>query len=221
MIEGMGTRMFVSKGRMRTDAGMLELARRLRLDQPGSPSYRARPEIPAMNFTMNIGVAVLERTPATLRALLSGLPVEWTGATEGPETWSPYDIVGHLIHGERTDWIPRARIILAQGDNRRFEPYDRFAQFRESQGKSLGDLLDEFARLRTANLATLMGWRLTDGQLALAGEHPAFGTVTLRQLLATWVAHDLGHIAQTARVMAKQYRDAVGPWRAYLPVLDR
>ncbi len=174
-----------------------------------------------MDFDLSTGIAVLERTPNTLRAMLAGLPAAWTDATEGPETWSPFVIVGHLIHGERTDWIPRARIILAQGGNRRFTPYDRFAQFRESKGKSLGDLLDEFAMLRAENLAILREWRLTDAQLALEGEHPEFGAVTLRQLLATWVGHDLGHIAQTARVMAKQYREAVGPWRAYLPVLDR
>ena len=174
-----------------------------------------------MDFDLSAGVAILERTPHTLRAMLAGLPPAWTGANEGPETWSPYDIVGHLIHGERTDWMGRARIILAQGDDRRFAPFDRFAQFRESQGRSLAELLDEFARLRAENLATLAGWRLTGAQLALEGEHPEFGAVTLRQLLATWVAHDLGHVAQTARVMAKQYRDAVGPWRAYLPVLDR
>ncbi len=174
-----------------------------------------------MDFDLGSGIAVLERTPHTLRAMLAGLPAAWTDATEGPETWSPYVIVGHLIHGERTDWIPRARLILAQGPQRRFTPYDRFAQFRESQGKSLADLLDEFARLRSENLATLAGWRLTDAQLALEGEHPEFGPVTLRQLLATWVAHDLGHVAQTARVMAKQYREAVGPWRAYLTVMDR
>jgi hypothetical protein len=174
-----------------------------------------------MDFDLSAGVAILERTPHTLRAMLAGLPPAWTGANEGPETWSPYDIVGHLIHGERTDWMGRARIILAQGDDRRFAPFDRFAQFRESQGRSLAELLDEFARLRAENLATLAGWRLTGAQLALKGEHPEFGAVTLRQLLATWVAHDLGHVAQTARVMAKQYRDAVGPWRAYLPVLDR
>ncbi|HEU0055551.1 MAG TPA: DinB family protein, partial [Longimicrobium sp.] len=137
------------------------------------------------------------------------------------ETWSAYDILGHLVHGEKADWIGRARIILEQGENRRFEPFDRTAMFRESQGKTLADLLDEFARLRAKNLETLASWRLTDGQLALEGEHPAFGTVTLRQLLSTWVAHDLGHIAQIARVMAKQYREAVGPWRAYLPVMDR
>ena len=174
-----------------------------------------------MDFDLTAAVPVLERTPHALRAMLAGLPPAWTDATEGPDTWSPYDVVGHLIHGERTDWIARARIVLAQGDDRRFAPYDRFAQFRESQGKSLAELLDEFAALRAANLATLAGWRLTDAQLELTGEHPAFGAVTLRQLLATWVAHDLGHLAQVARVMARQYRDAVGPWRAYLPVMDR
>jgi hypothetical protein len=174
-----------------------------------------------MDLHLTDGVAVLERTPQTLRAMLAGLPPAWTDATEGPETWSPYVIVGHLIHGERTDWIPRARIILEQGAERRFTPYDRFAQFRESEGKSLADLLGEFARLRAENLATLTGWHLTDAQLDLTGEHPEFGAVTLRQLLATWVAHDLGHIAQTARVMAKQYRAAIGPWRAYLPIVDR
>ena len=174
-----------------------------------------------MDFELHAGTAVLERTPHTLRAMLAGLPSVWTDATEGPETWSPYVIVGHLIHGERTDWIPRARIILAQGPQRRFTPYDRFAQFRESEGKSLTDLLDELTRLRAESLATLAGWRLTDAQLSLKGEHPEFGPVTLRQLLATWVAHDLGHVAQTARVMAKQYRDAIGPWRAYLPIMDR
>ncbi|HEX8360584.1 MAG TPA: DinB family protein [Longimicrobium sp.] len=174
-----------------------------------------------MNFDVAAGTAVLERTPHTLRAMLGGLPPAWTEATEGPETWSPYDIVGHLIHGERTDWIVRAQLILAQGPQRRFTPFDRFAQFRESQGKSVDELLDEFARLRAESLSTLAGWRLTDAQLALEGEHPEFGPVTLGQLLATWVAHDLGHLAQVVRVMAKQYRDAVGPWRVYLPVLDR
>jgi hypothetical protein len=174
-----------------------------------------------MDFDLTSGTAILDRTPATLRAMLAGLPTMWTDATEGPETWSPYVIVGHLIHGERTDWIPRARIILAQGSERRFTPYDRFAQFRESQGKTLADLLDEFEQLRAGNLITLTGWNLTDQQLNLEGEHPEFGLVSLRQLLATWVAHDLGHIAQSARVMAKQYREAIGPWRAYLPIMDR
>jgi hypothetical protein len=174
-----------------------------------------------MNFELSAGTEVLARTPQTLRAMLDGLGPAWTGADEGPETWSPYDVVGHLIHGERTDWIPRAALILAQGPVRRFTPFDRFAQFEESRGKALGDLLDEFARLRAANLATLAGWGVTDAQLALEGEHPAFGPVTLRQLLATWVAHDLGHVAQIARVMAKRYRDDVGPWQAYLPILNR
>jgi uncharacterized damage-inducible protein DinB len=174
-----------------------------------------------MDFNLTNGVAVLNRTPNTLRAMLSGLSSSWTDATEGPDTWSPYIILGHLIHGERTDWIPRARIILAQGPDRQFPPFDRFAQFRESEGKSLTNLLDSFAQVRAVSLATLTEWHLTDPQLALMGEHPAFGQVTLRQLLATWVAHDLAHVAQIARVMAKQYRDAVGPWREYLPVMDR
>ena len=174
-----------------------------------------------MDFELTAGIAVLERTPAALRALLAGLPAVWTDATEGPGTWSPYVVVGHLVHGERTDWVPRARLILARGPERRFAPFDRFAQLRESEGKSLAALLDEFARLRAESLATLAGWRLTDADLALTGEHPEFGAVTLRQLLATWVAHDLSHVAQTARVMATQYRGAVGPWRAYLPIMDR
>jgi DinB family protein len=174
-----------------------------------------------MEFDLEQAVSILERTPGTMRAMLGSLGSVWTDATEGPATWSPYVIVGHLIHGERTDWIPRARIILAQGSDRRFVPFDRFAQIHQGQDKSLAELLDEFARLRASSLATVAEWRLTDAQLALTGEHPEFGTVTLRQLLATWVAHDLGHVAQAARVMAKQYREAVGPWRAYLPILDR
>lgn len=174
-----------------------------------------------MNFDLPAGMAVLERTPVVLRALLSGLPDGWVTATEGPETWSPYDVVGHLIHGERTDWIARAEIILTQGENRRFTPFDRFAQFTESKGKSLGDLLDEFAELRAGNLAQVWSWQLTDAQMSLEGEHPSLGTVTLRNLLATWVAHDLSHVGQIARVMAKQYREEVGPWREYLPIMDR
>ena len=153
-----------------------------------------------MDFDLTEGIAVLERTPHTLRAMLAGLPPVWTDADEGPGTWSPWAILGHLIHGEQTDWIARAELILAQGAERRFTPFDREAQFRESRGKSLGELLDEFERVRAANLQTIAGWRLTAAQLALTGEHPTLGTVTLRNLLATWVAHDLGHIAQTARV---------------------
>ena len=174
-----------------------------------------------MRFNLSDALEVLERTPATFRALLDGMPDVWTSPNEGPDTFSAFDNVGHLIHGERPDWIPRARIILAQGPSRAFEPYDRFAQAHESEGKSLTTLLDEFALLRAANVAVLRGWQLTPDHLALTGEHPALGVVTLEQLLATWVGHDLGHLAQTARVMAKQYRHAVGPWRAYLPVMDR
>lgn len=172
-------------------------------------------------FQLTQAIEVLERTPGTFRALLDGLSPGWIDANEGPETFSPFDNLGHLIHGERADWIPRACVVLEQGANRRFEPFDRFAHHRESKGKTVPALLDEFAGLRTASLQTLRGWRLTERELALEGEHPALGPVTLRQLLATWVAHDLGHIAQTTRVMANQYRDAVGPWRAYLPVLNR
>jgi hypothetical protein len=174
-----------------------------------------------MEFNLADGIAVLERTPHALRALLSGLPDAWVENDEGPDTWSPYVVVGHLIHGERTDWIARAKLILAQGENRKFVPFDRFAQFRESEGKSLDDLLDEFEEIRAENIATVLSWNLSDSNMDLEGEHPRFGAVTLRQLLSTWVAHDLSHIAQITRVMAKQYRDAVGPWREYLPVLDR
>jgi hypothetical protein len=174
-----------------------------------------------MDFRLDDATAVLERTPAAFRALLAGLPEAWTRPNEGPDTFSAFDNLAHLIHGERDDWIPRARIILAQGADRRFAPFDRFAHQRASAGKPLGELLDEFAALRAGSLATLREWEIGERELALEGEHPAFGPVTLRQLLATWVAHDLGHLAQTSRVMAKQYRDAVGPWRAYLPVLDR
>jgi len=174
-----------------------------------------------MRFELARALEVLERTPATFRAMLGGLAMEWTAPNEGPETFSAFDNLGHLVHGERTDWIPRARIILAQGDDRRFEPYDRFAQYEESKGKTVDELLDEFTTLRARNLATLREWALTDRELALEGEHPALGRVTLEALLATWVVHDLGHLAQTARVLAKQYGDAVGPWREYLPVLYR
>lgn len=174
-----------------------------------------------MSFDLNDGMAVLERTPATLHAMLAGLPDSWTRRDEGPDTFSAFDNVGHLIHGERADWIPRAQIILAQGADRRFPPFDRYAHIEESRGKDLDTLLVEFAELRRHSLDTLRAWQLTDRELALEGDHPAFGPVTLGQLLATWVAHDLGHIAQTARVMAKRHREAVGPWRAYLPILDR
>jgi hypothetical protein len=172
-----------------------------------------------MHFDLEQGASILARTPATLRALLDGLPEAWARSNEGPETFSPFDVVGHLIDGEETDWIPRARIILAPGTDPRFEPYDRFRHRTRNIGQSLGSLLDEFTRLRAGNLALLRSWQLTPAQLDLGATHPTLGRVTLRQLLSAWVAHDLGHLAQTARVMAKQYRDEVGPWVPFLPIL--
>ena len=163
-------------------------------------------------------VAILERTPASLTALLKGLPERWIQATEGTGTWSPYDVIGHLIHGERTDWIPRARHILA-GDSRPFETFDRMAQFRDSQGKTLGELLVTFAELRQQNLSTLLEMHVTNEDLNRRGLHPELGGVTLGQLLATWVVHDLDHVGQIARTMAKVYSEATGPWSAYLSIL--
>jgi DinB superfamily len=171
-------------------------------------------------FVMNEAVAILSRTPATLDALLRGLSDGWIAAHEGGETWSPFDVIGHLIHGERTDWIPRARIILEHGEARAFDKFDRFAQFEASQGRTLTSLLDEFATLRQDNLRELVALGLTGADLGRRGRHPELGTVTLGQLLATWVAHDLDHVVQISRVMARQYTDAVGPWRAYLRVLQ-
>jgi len=172
-----------------------------------------------MQFELSSAMNVLERTPSTVRALLEGLLDEWICGTEGPETFSPFDNVGHLIDGEETDWMPRARIILARGPEPRFEPYDRFRHWRRNGGRTLASLLDEFRDLRAANLEELRSWQLTAEQLDLTGIHPSLGTVTLRHLLAAWVVHDLGHIAQISRVMAKQYRDEVGPWVPFLPVL--
>jgi DinB superfamily len=174
-----------------------------------------------MPFRVESAIEVLESTPRTLEAWLSGLSPEWLASNEGPETFSPLDVLGHLIHGEETDWIPRARIILEHGESKPFEPFDRFAFRRTQAGVGLPTLLETFARLRASNLRALRSLDLGPAQLARRGTHPALGTVTLEQLLATWVVHDLGHIAQVARVMAKQYREDVGPWREYLPVLDR
>ena len=172
-----------------------------------------------MDFDLDHSIDVLHRTPATLEALLDGLSEPLVRGMEGPKTFSPFDVVGHLIDGEETDWIPRARIILARGADLRFVPYDRFRHYARNTGRSLASLLAEFAKLRAANLELLRSWNLTAVELDLPGEHPSFGRVTLRQLLAAWVVHDLGHLAQVARVMAKQYVDEVGPWVPFLPVL--
>ena len=169
-------------------------------------------------FDLCDAMAVLERTPGTLTMLLDGLPDTWVRATEGDASWSPYDVIGHLIHGERTDWIPRARHILA-GKTDPFEPFDRTAQFRESQSQRLNELLTTFADLRRENLTALNEMNLRPEDLRKQGLHPELGPVTLGQLLATWVAHDLDHVGQIARTMAKVYKDATGPWSAYLSIL--
>jgi uncharacterized damage-inducible protein DinB len=174
-----------------------------------------------MEFELEEAVAILQRTPTVLRELLSNLSDDWITQNEGPESWSPFDVVGHLLHGDQADWIPRARIILEYGETRPFEPFDRFAQFEKSKGKSLAQLLDEFAAVRRRNLEELAAMNLTSEQIAKRGRHPDLGTVTLGQLLATWTVHDLSHISQITRVMCKQYGAAVGPWKEYLPVLNR
>ena len=173
-----------------------------------------------MSKTMDQTVALLKKTPQTLDALLRDLPDEWTRTNEGQNTWSAHDVVGHLIHGERTSWIPRAKMILEFGETRAFERVDRLAQERESEGKSLSDLLDEFASVRLKSLDDLRALNLQADDFDRRGRHPVFGPVTLGQLLATWAAHDLTHLHQISRVMAHQYRDAVGPWSVFLGVLQ-
>ncbi len=172
-----------------------------------------------MNFDLNHSIDLLSRTPETLRTLLAGLPNDFVRSDEGDNTWSPYEVLGHLIHGEKTDWVPRAQIILSDRADKTFEPYDRFAQQQADQSRSIEVLLDEFASLRSQNLETLKAMNIRESQLDETGIHPALGTATLRELLATWTTHDLGHIAQIARVMAKQYQSEVGPWKAYLGIL--
>ncbi len=172
-----------------------------------------------MPFDIAPALELLGRTPGTLAALLRGLDASWTSAREAPDSFSPFDVVGHLIDGEETDWVPRAALILAGNPDAEFAPYDRFRHRTRNAGRSLDELLTEFADLRAANLARVRTWKLSPEQLALRARHPSFGVVSLQQLLATWVAHDLGHLAQISRVMAKQYRDDVGPWAAFLPVL--
>ncbi len=171
-------------------------------------------------FNLTDTIALITRTPATLNALLRGLPDTWTRRNEGPDSWTPYDIMGHMVYVERDDWIPRVRHILAHGDSQPFPPFDRFTQMREPKTKSLEQLLDEFAALRSQSLATLQSLNLQPHDLARPGRHPSLGSVTLAQLLATWAVHDLSHLHQLSRVMAHQYRDAVGPWSIFLGVLQ-
>lgn len=173
-----------------------------------------------MNFDLNQAISVLEKTPSVLKQLLGSLSQEWTRKNEGRDTWSPYDVLGHLIHGEQTDWMPRLEIILNEDEDKTFEPYDRFAQFNNSKGKSMGDLLDAFDSLRKKNIRTLKTKYLMTHDLGKEGVHPELGPVTLRQMLSAWVVHDLGHIAQVSRVMAKQYKDEIGPWTQYLTIVN-
>ena len=173
-----------------------------------------------MQHNLQHTVFVLSRTPVVVNALLRDAPEPWTQRNEGENTWNPFEVIAHLINGERTDWSPRARMILQSGENQTFEPFDRWGYLHESQSKSLGQLLDEFSRLRSDNLDQLRGMNLCPEQLELRGRHPALGSVTLSQLLATWASHDLTHLHQISRIMAHQYREAVGPWSKYLGVLQ-
>jgi hypothetical protein len=174
-----------------------------------------------MQFQLADALTILSRTPAALDVMLRGLPEAWLHANEGPETWSPFDVVGHLVAGERTDWVPRLRLILEHGDSRPFEPFNRVAMFEESKGKSITELLDTFATLRAQNLETVRALQLEPADYARPGMHPSLGPVTLGQLLATWVTHDMTHMAQISRVIAKQFQTEVGPWREYIGVLNR
>ena len=172
-----------------------------------------------MNFSMHQSIEILERTPVVLQNLLEGLSAEWTSNNEGGETWSAYDVIGHLIHGDKTDWLTRAELILSYNVEKKFQPFDRFAQFENSKGKTLKQLLDEFKEIRDANIIRLRSLKITEQDLEKTGVHPTFGVVTLSQLLSTWIVHDLNHISQIARVMAKQYKIEVGPWIEFLKIL--
>lgn len=173
-----------------------------------------------MKYNLIQAISVLEKTPETLIHLLSDLPIEWTHQNEGLDTWSPYDVIGHLVHGEKTDWIPRLEIVLSISGGKTFTPYDRFAQFEMSKGKSLKDLLYEFTRLRRENIATLRSKNINEKDLDKQGIHPELGPISLRNMLAAWVVHDLGHLAQISRVMAKQYKHEIGPWTKYLTIVN-
>ncbi len=172
-----------------------------------------------MKYRLDQAIEVLSRTPAVLRNMLGGLSEPWIVNNYGEETFSPFDVVGHLIHGERTDWIPRARIILEHDESRPFESFDRYAQYEDSKGKTIDELLDTFETLRRENVAALQAMNLTAEQLALRGTHPELGAVTLQEMLATWVVHDLNHIHQIAKCMAFQYHDNLGPWREWATVI--
>ncbi len=174
-----------------------------------------------MKFDLNKSIEILERTPIILDSILSDLSNSWITSNEGENTWSPYDVLGHLIFGEKTDWMVRIKIILSQSKYKMFEPFDRFAQLKERQDKTTTELIAEFKNLRKNNLKELKSLNISNKDFELKGIHPEFGEVTLEQLIATWVVHDLGHIAQISRVMAKQYETNVGPWKAYLGVLNR
>jgi hypothetical protein len=172
-----------------------------------------------MSFELKKSIEILERTPATIEQLLSGISDVWIYTNEGENTWSPFDVLGHLLHGEKTDWIERLNIILSDSGNKKFTPFDRFAQFNDSKGKTINDLLKEFKELRQKNMSILKSKNIDESMLNRKGIHPALGEVTLENLLATWVAHDLNHISQIVRVMAKQYKSEVGPWAEYLRIM--
>ncbi len=172
-----------------------------------------------MEFNLSESIQILSKTPTVLETLLKDLPEVWTKTNEGESTWSPYDVVGHLIHGEKTDWIPRAMIIMGELADKTFEPFDRFAQFENSNGKSLDELLTQFSQLRNQNLEKLHALNIDEKALQRTGVHPEFGMVTLKQLLSTWTVHDLSHINQITRVMAKNYKNEAGPWVKYLSIL--
>lgn len=174
-----------------------------------------------MEFTIEKSVEILERTPGVLVELLSEIHVDWIDNNEGPETWSPFDIVGHMLHGEKTDWVPRIEIVLSDRGNKVFEPFDRFAMFQESKGKNMGQLLFEFKQARISNLNWLQSKQLQASDLGKTAEHPTLGIVTLRQLIATWAVHDLTHLNQICRVMARQYEYQIGPWVQYINLFRR
>ncbi len=173
-----------------------------------------------MEFDFDRSITLLHATPLILQSWLDQLPLDWILSSEGEDTWSPFDVVGHLIHGEKTDWIPRTEIILSEGEGKKFEPFDRFAMFNESKGKTIHDLLSEFEDLRRQNIERLRSLHITETDFDKTGVHPDLGVVTLRQLISTWVAHDLDHLGQIAGVMARQYKEEVGPWREYLGILE-